>query len=322
MGAEAPKAAAPAPPESSSIPSTEGTAASPEGITAAASASAATTTAGETTTATPAEHSTAAERSTAKTEEPKEGKLLADIRAREHKLITERQAFGRDREALERDRAAVDRDRQQVQGYLQERQLAVTDPIRYLREVHRFDDKTIASRLLNGGKPGADEVTGKLEREVEALRKQREDDLRQQAAREQQARVDAELAKFETEARGGADKWPLAAKLSQGRLHAHGLRIAQASHSEGRPLTNAEILDRLEEELTEYADLRGKQPVAPATPAPKSKGTPENESPPSARSANGPNGTAKSLVKMSPDELKAYTLAELKRQRQAGQIRK
>jgi len=271
-----------------------------------------------------AESSTTSETIPPKPEEPKEGKLLADIRAREAKLVTQRQAFGREQEQLTRDRAALDRDRQQLQGYQQERQLAASDPVRYLREVHKFDDRTIASRLLNGGRPGADEVTGKLEREVEELRKQREDDLRQQSAREHQQRVDAELAKFENEARGGADKWPLAAKLSQARLHAHGLRLAQLSHSEGRPLTNAEILDRLEEELTEYADLRGKQPAAPATPAPKNKGTPGHESPPSAGSVatSGQNGSTKSVLKMTPEELKAYTLAELKRKREAGQIRR
>lgn len=318
--APAPKAAAPAPSEAPATPPspepTAPSAAEPGGSAPAPSP----TPSAEAPESLPAP--TAEPPASPKPDEPKEGKLLADIRAREAKLVTQRQAFGREQEQLQRDRAALDHDRQQLQAYSNERQLAAADPVRYLREVHKYDDKAIASRLLNGGRPGPDELNDATKRELQAIREELAEERKQKAEAAYQARVDAELAKFENQARAGADKWPLAAKLAQPRLHAHGLRIAQSAHAEGRPLTNEEILDRLEEELTEYADLRGKQPAAPATPAPKSKGNPGNDSPPSAGSTNGQNGSTKSVLKMTPEELKAYTLAELKRKREAGLIRK
>jgi hypothetical protein len=197
--------------------------------------------------------------------DPKEGKLLADVRARERRAIERETALRtREQEVEARSRQTLERD-----------QLAARDGLAYLKSVG-WSDEQIAARLLGGNKPTAADAYQALHRKNEELEQRLARFEQRDQARELEMRRERELEAFEAQAKGVADSHPLAsalAKKSPKKLRAMGMRLA----TEDPSLTNEDILDRIQEELAEYAGLSGPK-IEPAPSEPES--SPGRASPP------------------------------------------
>ena len=255
-------------------------------------------------------------------ETTKEGQLYAQLRAREAAFVAKQQADARGRSEFEnykkQAQAEIDRATQHAQ-------LAKQDPLRYLKEVHGFTDDAIAARIMSGGKPTAIEETEALKREVAEVRawKQQREQSEQQA--KAMAAQDAALEVFTKTAKGGADKWPLASRAKESRLKARGLEIAIEHAKQGVTLTDEEVLDKLEEELSELVPKAKSDSAASDTSNAPSQATSGQDTKPAPTLTNGAAATKGDaskvdILKMSEAEQTQYVLAELKRLRTAGQI--
>ena len=87
------------------------------------------------------------------------------------------------------------------------------------------------------------------------------------------------LKVFVDAAKADAERWPLTSKWSDARIKAEGMRIATENRANGIALDDADILDQIEERLSEIAALRGSSSQA-ATPVSKTSGSPVRKSPP------------------------------------------
>lgn len=194
-------------------------------------------------------------------EEPA-GRLALQLRARERALVEKQQTFSREREEFTRYRSATE---EQLTGARALLTAIRTDPIAVL-ERHGFSREDIAARLLDG-KARPEEAMSATSREVAALKQELE---RQKNEREQERRAVArerEERVFIDQSRADEERWPLASKYSEARLKAKGWEIAVANQAKGVRLSNEDLLDQIEEELTEIASLRGT--AAPAAGKPK-----------------------------------------------------
>lgn len=233
--------------------------------------------------------------------EPEEGKFMAQLRARESRLQQDKQAFARDQAAHKAEREQLARDRAVIQTYAQERQLAQQDPLQYLTRVARWTPDQIAARLLNGGKAVPGEGDRALQVQVAQLTKAVEEERAARAQTAQDERNREELATFVKFAAEGKDKWPLAAKMAADK-HTRFLRLAQGvlTASGRTDLQDDEILDRLEEELSEITGtVSGKQPTAPRSTAQSTTALAANPPP----ASTNPSSTL--TVQQRLDKLKA-----------------
>jgi hypothetical protein len=200
------------------------------------------------------------------TKKPEEGKGAAIIRQREKALEDQRRAFARERD-----------QHTQLQRQLQtEREKFARDQSEFRAEV----DRAIAQ--ARGGKPAERqaEQSAPWKQELESLRGELKAERDARTAREFEAAKDRELSKFVEEARGGKEKWPLSAKFSEKKLRTMAWQIAAESARAGTPLDNAEVLDRIEEELAEIAALREERSTQAESTAANGKSGGTETSPP------------------------------------------
>jgi hypothetical protein len=201
-------------------------------------------------------------------EEDKLGSLAQSIRAREKGLVSRQQAFAREKAEFQSYRANTERE---LTGYRDQSQLAARDPIAYLRQVHRFSDDDIVARFLDG-RPRAEEGMRRqsdelsaLKQEIASLKAERQTE-RNTSAREREERIFVEQSKSDGE------RWPLSAKWSEARLKAKAWEILAENRTKNIRMSNEDLLDSIEDYLTEVASLRGgTTPSAkpkPASPRP------------------------------------------------------
>jgi hypothetical protein len=181
-------------------------------------------------------------------ETPQEGRLLAQIRAREKRFVEEqqraRQEHDRERWLLQQEREAFGREREAAASQVRQREeqerqaIGQKDPLRWFQEEQ-------AAKLAAYDKTIAD-----LKGELESLKHER-------VSERQQAAIDRELGQLTTQAKASEERGH-AAKLADrapGKFRDRAMAIARAELSQGVRLTNDEILDKLEEELAEEASI-------------------------------------------------------------------
>jgi hypothetical protein len=174
----------------------------------------------------------------------------------EPKLTPEQAAFDARLRARERALAA------------QQRQMQV-DMENFRRQQAEF--QSMQSGLLKQFEPEPKPPTweteaAQLKQQNAALQQQLAQIARERQLEQARAHHESELQRFEREAKDAATSHPLTSALAAKdpqRLRRMGLAFAQQDPT----LTNAEYLDRIEEELGLYAGLRG-SPAAPSAPQP------------------------------------------------------
>ncbi|HVH72339.1 MAG TPA: hypothetical protein VNB49_14675 [Candidatus Dormibacteraeota bacterium] len=267
----------------------------------------------------PAAAAPAAEAAPAPAAEPskpppaREGALLADIRAREARMIQRENAM-RQRESEVEARARMVQERDA---------LAARDGLAYLK-ANGWTEEMIGQRLMNGNRPNPLDALEGVRREVAELREWKAQKERADAARDLESRRDRELEAFEKQAKGLKDTHPLATALATKnpkRLRAMGMRLA----TEDPTLTNEDILDRIQEELAEYAGLSGQKQ---ATPAPSEAQSNSGSAAPPGTSVTLTSATAdqraslpperKSVLKLSAEEQTAMALEAVRKARAAA----
>jgi hypothetical protein len=229
----------------------------------------------------------------AKPEEPKpepaeKPGLNVQLRNAEKALVAKKVAFSKERSEFDgykagvesqiaKARAQLDAQRAEVEEAAKVLNAVRTDPVGLLRALG-WDDRVIAERLVNGGRPGQTEAQLRVDRELATLRHElaaeREERNRERRAREESTLVQQTYAEFVSLARGDAARWPVASQFSDAKLRREGDRIAEASGNDPT-LTYADILDRIEEE--EGAELarvqrsgkNGKPAARTVKPAPR-----------------------------------------------------
>lgn len=255
--------------------------------------------------------------------DPKEGAMLASIRAREQKLVQRQQELARQQAEFEQRNA---RTAQEVAAAQQHMQLAKADPLRYLRELHGWTEDQIAGRIVNGGKPTALEAQAKLERELAELRDWKQQQVQAAESQTRQQRIEAARAEFVQVAKDDT-RWPLAAAWTPAKLIARGEAIALEHARGGVSLSDEDILDKLEEELGEIAAIKSKvttkQAAANASPKETPGGATNPTAPPmTLTSGGGPASTLAKVdtLKMTKAELDAYTKKVIAEGRANGTI--
>ena len=241
--------------------------------------------------------------------EPKEGKLLADIRARERRAIERENALrGRETELETRARNVHERD-----------QAAARDGISYLKSVG-WTEEQIAARLLGGNRPTPQDSFQELRRENAELKTRLDKWEQKDQARDLETRRERELEAFEKQGKALGDTHPLAsalAKKNPTKLRAIGMRIA----TEDPSLTNEDIFDRIQEELAEYAGLSGpkQDPAAPSeTQSSPGKASPPGTSPTLTSATANQRASVpekRSILKLSAEEQTAIALEAVRKAR-------
>lgn len=199
-----------------------------------------------------------------KKEPPKEGRLLADLRAREAKLVEAKQRFARERSGFDAYRKRTEAELTEAR---ERNALAAKDPFAYLERYHGVKRESFG--IATGKDPGPSVALEQANARIAQL----EQMMRQSS--EQRA-----LDEFERRAKGGGERWPLASRYSAQKLRTRGWEIATRHASEGVTLTDEEVLDKIEEELSEIASLRTPKPSTSSTPKPPAPSGPKPQSPP------------------------------------------
>lgn len=253
----------------------------------------------------------------------KEGQAVAQLRAREVALVQKQQADARARQEFEAYRTKSQVEIDQARQF---REKAKADPIAVLRELGWSED-AIAGRLVSGGKPTDIEERDALRRELTELRAWQTETVQRETSAKAQAAQQQALDAFHATAKAGADKWPLASKTKEARLKSRGLEIALEHARQGVTLTDEEVLDKLEEELSDYTGIApraatGTDTAASTTPSKEPSGQGTQPAPTLTNRAAATQATASKpdLLKMSDQERTEYVLSELKRMRASGQI--
>lgn len=247
---------------------------------------------------------------------PREGRLLGEIRQRERKLVEERARFKRERAEFDDIRRRYDAAIQQANDVLS---MSKADPFGFFERFHGI--KREAFGVANRGQdPGASVAAAQRDAEVAALRRQLEERDQRERAREDDARRREILDAFVDRAAKGTT-WPMASKLGRDRLLRLGESIALAAKNRGVILGDDEVLDRIEEELSEIVAL-GNPKSGQGAPggAPKSSGTSraqESQPAPALTSQGSGEGdvTKKKLPSMKRDDRIAEGVAALERLR-------
>ncbi len=198
-------------------------------------------------------------------EERRLGSLANSLRQREKALVEKQQTFSREREEFARFRQTTTAQLEQHQRMAA---MAAQDPIAWLERSFGLTREDLAARLVNG-KPRPEEAMSAQERRLADLERQLKEERDARATAEKETHKDRELAKFVDEARAGEERWPHAAKWSDAKLKAKAWELALENSRKGVRVTNEDLLDAIEEELSEIAALR-----QPATPASKPKPAP------------------------------------------------
>lgn len=179
------------------------------------------------------------------------------------RLLERQKAIG-EREQRTRARMAdVDGARAQVRQWearhsqhAQDLAAAQADPLGWLRDRWGMTPDHIANRLITG----KEDPAWRASREAADLRAQ----VQRMEAQQYSQGQERELVRFVGEARADAERWPLASRFSESRLRERGMQIATSARA---PISNAEILDRIEGELSEIANLRSPPAAAKSQPA-------------------------------------------------------
>lgn len=253
----------------------------------------------------------------AKVEEPTEiGKIALRLK-RQERVLKEREqrVAAQSREA----RAQLQR-LQQMQSQLEaDQRLMGDDPLAWVQKRFGLTNEDIAHRLINGGKARPEESGSRAARELEELRAKIRTMEEATAQQNRAAAQERELVRFVGEARADAERWPLASKFSEARLRERGMQIATSARA---PVSNADILDRIEEELSEIASLRAPAPVRPSIAKPPAKAPAAVVVPASTRVAptlaavasdGGGDSEPIDFIGLSPEEQRKALLRELRR---------
>ena len=197
----------------------------------------------------------------------KEGRLYADLRAKEKRLVDGQQRLRKEREEFDTYRHRVETE---LADARESNTLAKQDPFAWFERYHGI--KRAAFGVAGQGTDpapsvGLEQANVRIAQLEHALtQRNAHDELRaREAARER------ELAQFASEAKAGEKRWPLSSRYSADKLKARGYEIALASAKAGAILSNDEVLDRIEEELSEIASLRAPKSPAPAPKSPESR---------------------------------------------------
>lgn len=253
----------------------------------------------------------------------KEGRWVAEQRAREAKLVEQQRQFARQRDEFENYKKQTTSQLTQEQ---QRAALAAHDPIRYLREVHGWDEDRITGRLLNGGKPTPLDKEAERDRELADLRKWRQAQEQAQTAQQQQKALGEAREAFAKTAQD-ATRWQRASQLKRDRLIAKGEQIAIEHARNGVQLSDEDILDKIEDELGEYESILSKTPKQATSTAgdtaPQAK--PGTDTQPAPTLTNGKAAEVAGqkepdMLKMSFEEQRTYLLRKLKEDRAKGLI--
>lgn len=252
---------------------------------------------------------------------PREGRLLGEIRQRERKLVEERARFKRERAEFDDLRRRYDAAIQQANDVLS---MSKSDPFGFFEKFHGI--KREAFGVANRGQdPGASVAAAQQSAEVAQLRRQLEERDQRERAREAEDSRQQILNAFVDRAAKGAATWPMAAKLGRERLLRLGESIALAARERHVTLQDEEILDRIEEELSEIVAL-GNPKSSASGGAPKDSGTarPQGQSGAPALTSQGSgegDNTKKKLPSMKRDDRIAEGVAALERFRAQSQRR-
>jgi len=223
-------------------------------------------------------------------ETPREGRMLADIRAREKRLVEDKQRFKRESEEFAYYKRRVETE---LATARESNALAQSDPFAWFEKYHGI--KRTSFGAVAGGKDPApnialEQANARIEKLVDRISHLESTKIRETA----DAVRDRELEKFVADARGAATRWPLAAKYSPDKLKARGWELAVANSRKGVTLSNDEVLDLIEEELSEIASLRA--PKSAAVP-PKSTESTGSE----AQASRQPTLTSRGASEAAPD---------------------
>lgn len=253
-------------------------------------------------------------------EEDRAGKLLLQVRAQQKAVVEQTQRLRREQQEWEPVKLQM---AQWQQTRAQFEQAVKADPLTFLERAYGITREHLASRILNDGKPDPREgdietrrVVGELREELKALRQAKElEDTRTATQRE--------LDQFAQEAVEAAVSHPHASKYPKAKLTAMGMRIARDHIAEGVRLTNQEILDKIEEELSETVALyRGttEQPATRSDPpnsgkenAPAASTQPAPTLPQRAGEVASAPGKPADILMMTPEQEIAHVRAEIAR---------
>lgn len=253
-------------------------------------------------------------------ETPQEGKLLAQIRAREKHLVEEQQ---RNRRELEQERARISAEKREMEQWRAQRaadesaraereraELGQKDPLRWFQ---REQQEKLSAQ---------DEKIRQLESKLMA-QEQQSMSLRQQEA------VDRELKGITDMAKASSDRPHVAkyASAADGKLRASVIRVAREHLEQGVRLTNDEILDKLEEELALEASIwtdsgKPRDSASDKSPSGSTQSSAE-QTKPAQTLTNARAGeraaeiSPEELAKLSLPERRARTLAKLQELRAA-----
>jgi hypothetical protein len=193
-----------------------------------------------------------------KEEEPPADRITAQLRAREKAFVGKQTAFARERAEFDQYKqsteAQIAQHRTQVAQSQQVLELVRQDPLQLLRAVG-WTPELIAERLSNGNKPSPQEIRAQARRELAEGRREIAAERQRLAQLAEEAEEEKELSQFVTGARSDQTRWPLSSRYSEAKLRSQGLAIVHHYAAQGIALSNEEVLDKLEDELTEIASL-------------------------------------------------------------------
>jgi hypothetical protein len=237
------------------------------------------------------------------------------LRARESKLVEQQTRFQREKREFETYRSRVESELAQAREIVR---MSQADPLGYFEKYHGLKPDAFVEALgaqaqqRKGGAPAAAAaLPPEVARELEEGRQ-----FRQSLEQERrQRRIADEQENFARSAKEGAQRWPIASKISAERLKSRGWEIAVAHANQGVSLTNDEILDKLEDELAEYTSAvkpQGTKQVTAAAVGQNGTSAGKTASQPtlSARGSSEPNPPAKPFVHpLSKDRISNGVLA-------------
>jgi hypothetical protein len=174
------------------------------------------------------------------------------LRAREAKLVEQQTRIAREKREFESYKSKVESELAEAREL---RRLSQSDPMAYFEKYHGIKREAFVQVMGQHAQPKQAGPQTQLPQEIaQELHESRQFRAQLEQERYETRRI-AEADRFAQEASAGSDKWPLASRYSPERLKARGWDVASAHAQRGVVLTNAEILDKIEEELADVAQL-------------------------------------------------------------------
>ena len=181
------------------------------------------------------------------------------LRAREARLVENQTKLGRERKEFENYKMRAESELAQAREIVR---LSQSDPFAYFEKYHGIKPDAFATALgqqaqaRGNGQQGTPTVGQQALPPDVARELQEGRQFRQQfAEQEKQRAVQSEQENFARQASAGGARWPLASKFSPEKLKQKGWQMVQELVNRGVVLTNEEVLDRIEDELSEIASL-------------------------------------------------------------------